>query len=613
MTLATWLPFATANCGVEFLYPQPGLTFYYLDTVNVTYTSNFSNPTLFAWCGQASPAQKFEATAPKHNGSVLVLLDFSSSDPCWFDLRPNTPACGDNSPKFTLLPVQRSQSGSHTTVGLDSPTSTASPVPSKTGAEAATGGELSPGAKAGIVVAAVGASLVVVGMAAWFFFSRRKRLQEAVLAGHIIAHDTRGKKGGGQGHEKAPLRGSAHSNSSAEPLQVQPVYDGFPGSSGYDDVRSSPVSSSNAYLHSPQSPSSSSGGGGNGFFPPARNNSSERGHFLSEREELDAARMHSAPLPSGVVSYGPNPVTPSITPRPSTRFRDTNTPGSPVSGDRHDEHYAPSTHSSVSPQPQTQYPAKPPPPPLVVSYGPNRITPTPVIATAAVTPDESVLKRPPPDLPEFPVMAFPSHPFPSHEPQPPHGTTTTTTTTRAPADAADSLAQRYNLSDDPASPLPPADPLPPYASSADFESMAAGAIRKMREPEPHAAELPPTKDGYYYQHYPGAGAEEEYELQGSGGSAQRSEPLRPHRPYANRLTAAPGPGPGQRGREVDEQKFLLSDVEMAQLKRLKERVRAGQPAGEAYEMQRPRGASGSRSRSRSREGEKTWTAGGSRQ
>lgn len=552
-------------------------------------------------------APEFEASAPQHNGSVLVLLDFSSSDPCWFDLRPNTPACGDNSPKFTLLPVQRSQSGSNPTVGLDSPTSTTSPVPSKTGTEAATGGELSPGAKAGIVVAAVGASLVVVGMAAWFFFSRRKRLQEAVLAGHIIAHDTRGKKGGGQGHEKTPLRGSAHSNGSAEPLQVQPVYDGFPGSSGYDDVRSSPVSSSNAYLHSPQSPSSSSAGG-NSFFPPARNNSSERGHFLSEREELDAARLHSAPLPSGVVSYGPNPVTPSITPRPSTRFHDA--PGSPVSGDRHDEHYAPSTHSSVSPQPQPQYPAKPPPPPLVVSYGPNRITPTPVIATATVTPDESVLKRPPPDLPEFPVMAFPSHPFPSHEPQSlPHKTTMT--------DAPEPPTQRYNLSDDPAPPLAPPDPLPPYASSADFESMAAGAIRKLREPEPHAAELPPTKDGYYYQHYPGAGAEEEYELQGSGGAAQRSEPLRPHRPYANRTTAAAGPGQS-RAREVDEQKFLLSDVEMAQLKRLKERVRAGQKAGEAgeaYEMQRPGGASGSRSRSRSRsrEGEKTWIAGGSGQ
>jgi hypothetical protein len=49
---------ATANkCGVEFLYPTPGLSFYYLDTINVTYVSNLSDPTLFCWCGQGQPAK----------------------------------------------------------------------------------------------------------------------------------------------------------------------------------------------------------------------------------------------------------------------------------------------------------------------------------------------------------------------------------------------------------------------------------------------------------------------------------------------------------------------------------------------------------------------------
>ncbi|OIW33018.1 hypothetical protein CONLIGDRAFT_556141, partial [Coniochaeta ligniaria NRRL 30616] len=529
---------ATANCGVEFLYPQPGLTFYYLDTINVTYTSNFSNPTLIAWCGSGSPAQKFETSAPNLNASVLVLINFSSSDPCWFNLRPDTPACGDNSPQFALLPVQRSQSDSKTTLGLQSATSTAS-IPSKTGASNhphdppdASEGELSTGAKVGIAIAVVGASLVVIGMAAWFFFRRRKRLQEAVLAGHIIEHDSRRKKG----HEKTPLAGgSAHSNGSTEPLQVQPVYDGFPGSSGYDDVRSQ---ESSAYPHSPQSPTSSSGG----FFPPTKNTSSER-HFLSDREELDAARLHSAPLASGVVSYGPNPVTPSVTPRPSTRFHDN--PSSSGSGDRHDEHYAPSTHS-ISPQLLVQYPVKPAPP-LVVSYGPNRITPTPAIATATITPDESVMKRPP-DLPEFPVMAFPSHPFPSHEPHSPHDTA---------RDTDDDIA-RYDLTDEPASAVAP---LPPYASTADFYAMEKGAIRKLQEPAAQA-ELPPTKDGYY--HFGDHGTE--YELQGA---APQNEQQRPHQPYRNQAL-----GPGQRGREVDEQKFLLSDVEMAQLKRQKARVRA---------------------------------------
>ncbi|KAB5523000.1 hypothetical protein GE09DRAFT_487184 [Coniochaeta sp. 2T2.1] len=572
---ATWLPFVTANCGVEFLYPQPDLMFYYLDTINVTYTSNFSNPTLFAWCGQSSsPTQKYETSAPKFNGSVLVLLDFSSSDPCWFDLRPDTPACGDNSPPFDLLPVQRAQSGSQTTLGLLSPTSTSS-IPSKTGADesaAASGGSLSTGAKAGIAIAVVGAVLILVAMAACFWFKRRKRVQDAVLAGHIIDHDHHSPKG----HEKTPLAGnSAHSNGSTEPLQ--PIYDGFPGSTAYDDLRSR---ESSAYLQSPQSPSSSSAG----FFPPARNNSSER-HYLTERDELEAARLHSAPLPSGVVSYGPNPVTPNITPRPSTRFHDN---PSTSSGETHEDYYAPSTQS-ISPQPQSQYPAARPAPPVVVSYGPNKITPTPPIALPTA-PDKSVMNAPP-DLPEFPVMAFPSHPFPSHEPQSP--------TQSAQVDTPDDNLVRYGLTDDPGSVSAVSGaPLPPYASTADFYAMEKGAIRKLQEPAAQA-ELPPTKDGYY--HFGDHGTE--YELQGA---APQNEQQQPHRPYRYQTA-----GLGNK-RDLDEQKVLLDDVEMAHLREQKKRIRAAQQqqaqlaaqgaaqVAEEYEMQ-PGRASGSRGQSQAAE------------
>jgi hypothetical protein len=212
---------------------------------------------------------------------------------------------------------------------------------------------------------------------------------------------------------------------------------------------------------------------------------------------------------------------------------------------------------------------------LVVSYGPNRITPTPVIATATAVPDESVMKGPP-DLPEFPVMAFPSHPFPTHEPQSPYD---------ARGDIADDLV-RYDLTDEPVSAVAP---LPPYASTADFYAMEKGAIRKMQEPAAQA-ELPPTKDGYY--HFGDHGTE--YELQGA---APQNEQQHPHQPYRNQ---ALGLG---RGREVDEQKFLLSDVEMAQLKKQKAKIRAAQQqhpgkAGESFEMQPGRA---SRSRSQSQE------------
>lgn len=521
--------------------------------------------TLFAF------AVEFETNAPEYNGSVLVLLNFSSSDPCWFDLRPKTPACGDNSPRFDLLPVQRSQSDPKTTLGLLSSTPTAS-TPSNTGAPVqahgppdSPPGQLNSGAKAGIAIAILGASFVVLGMASCFFFRRRKRLQEDIVAGHIINYDKRGRKS----HEKRPLAGgSAHSNGSTEPLPVQPVYDGFPGSSGYNDDRSL---NSGSYLQSPQSPSSSSA---QGYFPAVRNRSTER-HFLSEREELDAARQHSASIVSGgVVSYGPNPLTPTVTPRPSTRFHEHPSTGSAGSGVIHEQYYAPSS-LSISPQLHAQYQPNSAPPPLVVSYGPNKITPTPVIATAAIAPDQSIMTGPP-DLPEFPLTGIPSPPFPSHEPQSP-----------STMDTATHDLARYGLTDESASALAP---LPPYASAADFYAMEKGAIRKLQEPAA-AAELPPTRDGYY--HFGDHGTE--YELQGA---APQNEQQHPHQVYRNQAD-----GRGRR-REVDEQKVLLSDAELAHMRAQKARIRAAQQAaqqaqqgGESYEMQ-PAGASASRSESR---------------
>lgn len=44
---------ANGENGVTFLYPAGGETFYYLDTVNVTYTSSFSQPYLFTFCSKA--------------------------------------------------------------------------------------------------------------------------------------------------------------------------------------------------------------------------------------------------------------------------------------------------------------------------------------------------------------------------------------------------------------------------------------------------------------------------------------------------------------------------------------------------------------------------------
>jgi hypothetical protein len=38
------------NHGVTFIFPTSGLTFYYLDTINVVYDSSFTAPLLYTFC-----------------------------------------------------------------------------------------------------------------------------------------------------------------------------------------------------------------------------------------------------------------------------------------------------------------------------------------------------------------------------------------------------------------------------------------------------------------------------------------------------------------------------------------------------------------------------------
>lgn len=49
-----WASSAGVLNGVEFSYPTKGLTFYYLDTVNVTWTSQFPTPHLHTLCKNSS-------------------------------------------------------------------------------------------------------------------------------------------------------------------------------------------------------------------------------------------------------------------------------------------------------------------------------------------------------------------------------------------------------------------------------------------------------------------------------------------------------------------------------------------------------------------------------
>ncbi|KAH8803495.1 hypothetical protein F5884DRAFT_805704 [Xylogone sp. PMI_703] len=178
--------------GVTFLFPTSGLTLSLNDTVNVTYTSNFSVPLLFTFCanttGENLKQQRVENVEP-FNGSQLVQLQWEQPI-CWFDLRPNSSAgFGANSPAVTILPTPRARPS---TVGLpqsipssstppsppasSSPSSTPSSSPSTTATSSnQSSSGLSSGAKAGIGVG-VALGVVLVGAAIFgFFFLRRRK------------------------------------------------------------------------------------------------------------------------------------------------------------------------------------------------------------------------------------------------------------------------------------------------------------------------------------------------------------------------------------------------------------------------------------------------------
>lgn len=58
---------ADKDTGVTFLYPPAGLTFNYLDTINVSYTSPFSSPYLVTYClryNGGDPLESMILTSP---------------------------------------------------------------------------------------------------------------------------------------------------------------------------------------------------------------------------------------------------------------------------------------------------------------------------------------------------------------------------------------------------------------------------------------------------------------------------------------------------------------------------------------------------------------------
>ncbi|EJT72962.1 hypothetical protein GGTG_09813 [Gaeumannomyces tritici R3-111a-1] len=177
--------------GVWYLYPpEGGLTLYSLDTVNVSYISPFGSPNMFTFCDNGNKLIRIQPAGPK-NRSVLVYLNFTSSTPCYFNLRPGMEAgFSANSPKFSLSstprsvmttvgaalpanptssPSSSSSSSSETTASSSKGTSTANPdtpLPVDAPSES-----LSTRAPAGI---GIGAAIGGTGLLAVAFFLGRR-------------------------------------------------------------------------------------------------------------------------------------------------------------------------------------------------------------------------------------------------------------------------------------------------------------------------------------------------------------------------------------------------------------------------------------------------------
>ncbi|KAH8683242.1 hypothetical protein BGZ60DRAFT_215130 [Tricladium varicosporioides] len=161
---------AVDNHGVNFTYPTEGLTLYRLDTVNVSWTSNFSKPLLYTFCknktGDNLITEK-QTSAQPYNASELVLLNFDNVASCYFNLRPNTSTgFGANSPTFKYILTQRSQ----TTLGVSEPTGTTAP----TSVPPNNNGGLSTGAKAGIGIGVALGVIAIFSMVAFFLWQRRR-------------------------------------------------------------------------------------------------------------------------------------------------------------------------------------------------------------------------------------------------------------------------------------------------------------------------------------------------------------------------------------------------------------------------------------------------------
>ncbi|KAG4427252.1 hypothetical protein IFR05_017266 [Cadophora sp. M221] len=176
---------ADKDTGVTFLYPPAGLTFNYLDTINVSYTSPFRTPYLVTLClryNGGDPLEKNAEYGHAYNSSILALIKWPEFASCYFTLRPSKTggngSLNTNSPWFRINSEARPTPA---TFGLGQ-NSTTVPAESETSIPAPSEG-LSGGAKIGIGVGvALGCLFVLAAAVAFWLLRRRKKARSQVEA-----------------------------------------------------------------------------------------------------------------------------------------------------------------------------------------------------------------------------------------------------------------------------------------------------------------------------------------------------------------------------------------------------------------------------------------------
>ncbi|KXJ89003.1 hypothetical protein Micbo1qcDRAFT_177492 [Microdochium bolleyi] len=189
-----------ANFESKFLFPaekEEGATFHFGDTLQVSWISNYTEPTLWLFCRRPNdntPRAQWNERVAEFNGTQAIKLSFKGMAGCWLNLKGKDEKTSINSinwrydnnergqttigPTSTSAgPSQTSGSSASPTADLASTTTTPSPQAPNSSPSPSDSAEtgLSTGVKAGIGAGAGLAGLAIIAAIIFLLVRRRRR------------------------------------------------------------------------------------------------------------------------------------------------------------------------------------------------------------------------------------------------------------------------------------------------------------------------------------------------------------------------------------------------------------------------------------------------------